>query len=326
MPKRVLIAGATGYIGRHVVGEFVARGHSVIAMSRTPSTSVDQELEMALDGAHIASARVTDRTEIEAVLFQHQPEVVVSCLASRSGEGSDAWMIDYQANSNLLKSAQRNGATQFILLSAICVQKPVLEFQYAKLKFEAELIKSGLSYSVVRPTAFFKSLSGQIARVKRGKPYLLLGDGRRTACKPISQPDLARFITNCVNDRDKRNAILPVGGPGPAITPREQGEMLFSLLDRPPRFRSLPLWMMDAIVRGLSGVGWASPQLRTKAELARIGRYYATESMLVWNQIDARYDPDATPSFGHDTLWDHYRRALIDSDWRSELGDHSVFS
>lgn len=325
MSKRVLVAGATGYIGRYVVRELVAQGHSVVAMSRTQPTTNDPDLQKALGGSCLELARVTDRTEIDPVLYQHQPEVVVSCLASRSGESSDAWTIDYQANSSLLESARQAGATQFILLSAICVQKPALQFQHAKLKFEAELMSSGLRYSVVRPTAYFKSLSGQIARVKRGQPYLLLGDGRRTACKPISQRDLARFITGCVDDHDKHDAVLPIGGPGPAVTPREQGEILFSLLNRPPRFRSLPVWMMDAIGLGLSSVGWMSSRLKTKAELARIGRYYATESMLVWNPVDGRYDSDATPSFGRDTLQEHYRHALADANWTSELGDHSVF-
>ena len=65
---------------------------------------------------------------------------------------------------------------------------------FAKLAFEAELRASGLVWSIVRPTAFFKSLSGQVARVQAGKPFLVFGDGRLTACKPISDPDLGVFI------------------------------------------------------------------------------------------------------------------------------------
>jgi hypothetical protein len=52
-----------------------------------------------------------------------------------------------------------------VLLSAICVQKPTLEFQRAKLAFEAKLQEAGdITYSIVRPTAFFKSLAGQVGR------------------------------------------------------------------------------------------------------------------------------------------------------------------
>ena len=62
--------------------------------------------------------------------------------------------------------AVEKGAGQFVLLSAICVQKPTLTFQAAKLKFEEALQASGLTYSIVRPTAFFKSLGGQVAPCK----------------------------------------------------------------------------------------------------------------------------------------------------------------
>jgi divinyl chlorophyllide a 8-vinyl-reductase len=135
--------------------------------------------------------------------------------------------VDYQAHSDALKLAGQAGIGQMVLLSAICVQKPLLEFQKAKLAFEQELIASGLRYSIVRPTAFFKSLSGQIERLRNGKPFFLFGDGALTACKPISDEDLGAFIASCVTDESCWNRILPIGGPGPAITPREQGRICF---------------------------------------------------------------------------------------------------
>ena len=81
----------------------------------------------------------------------------------------DSWAIDYQATANALQAARRAGAAHFVLLSAICVQRPLLEFQRAKLRFEAELQAAGdITYSIVRPTAFFKSLAGQVAHVGVG--------------------------------------------------------------------------------------------------------------------------------------------------------------
>ncbi len=82
-----------------------------------------------------------------------------------------------------------------MLLSAICVQKPISRLSARQAAFERDLIASGLDYSIVRPTAFFKSLSGQIERVKRGKPFLVFGDGTLTACKPISDDDLGRYLS-----------------------------------------------------------------------------------------------------------------------------------
>ena len=73
--------------------------------------------------------------------------------------------MDYQATLNTLEAARAQGAAHYVLLSAICVQRPLLEFQRAKLAFEEKLAAAGdISYSVVRPTAFFKSLAGQVRR------------------------------------------------------------------------------------------------------------------------------------------------------------------
>lgn len=59
----------------------------------------------------------------------------MSCLHAQK----DSWDVDYQATLNALQAAQQSGAAHFVLLSAICVQKPLLVFQKAKLKFEAAL-------------------------------------------------------------------------------------------------------------------------------------------------------------------------------------------
>lgn len=245
-------------------------------------------------------------------------------MASRTGAPKDAWAIDYQAHVNILEAARTAGVPHMILLSAICVQKPLLAFQHAKLAFEQALTTSGLDYSIVRPTAFFKSLSGQVERVRQGKPYLMFGDGTLTACKPISDDDLGRFIAGCVDDPDRRNRILPIGGPGAAITPKDQGERLFALLGRAPRFKRVPVALLDTIIAALSVLGRVFPVMANKAELARIGRYYATESMLVLDPVTRRYDAEATPSSGSETLFDYYAQ-LIDGEATAERGDHAVF-
>ena len=245
-------------------------------------------------------------------------------MASRTGAPKDAWAIDHQAHIHVLEAAKSAGVAHFILLSAICVQKPLLAFQHAKLAFEKALMESGLTYSIVRPTAFFKSLSGQIERVKKGKPFLLFGDGTLTACKPISDDDLGDFIARCIDDQQRHNRILPIGGPGAAITPKEQGEKLFALLGKEVRFKQVPVALLDAIIFILSGLGRLIPSLADKAELARIGRYYATESMLVWDAQKGVYDAAATPSTGEETLFDYYAE-LIAGTAELERGDHAVF-
>lgn len=322
-PKRVLMLGATGTIGRATVAAMVARGHHVTCIVRAqPDVAVQQ----ALTGAEVRVGHVSDAASLRAAagFSGTRYDAVVSCLASRTGAARDAWAIDYQASLSMLEAAVENNVSQFVLLSAICVQKPLLAFQKAKLAFEEKLIQSGLTYSIVRPTAFFKSLSGQVERVKQGKPFLLFGDGKLTACKPISDGDLASYLADCLDDPALQNCILPIGGPGPAITPLQQGERLFQLLGKKPHFRRIPVAMMDGIIGGLSLAGRIVPRLKDKAELAQIGRYYATESMLVWDSLNDRYDADATPSTGTETLFEFYND-LIAGRATVDLGDHAVF-
>jgi divinyl chlorophyllide a 8-vinyl-reductase len=204
------------------------------------------------------------------------------------------------------------------------VQKPKLAFQQAKLAFEQALMASGLTYSIVRPTAFFKSLSGQVERVRRGKPFLVFGNGELTACKPISDGDLANYLVECLDNPALHNRVLPIGGPGEAITPKQQGDQLFALLGKTPRFKHVPVALLDVIVAVLGALGRVVPALAAKAELAKIGRYYATESMLVWDAANARYDANATPSMGHDTLQQHCAR-LLRGEATAERGEHAVF-
>jgi len=302
----------------------VRRGHEVVCFVRPHAgfrgTLATDDVAKLLEGATVRVGDVTDRASLERRGFMAERfDTLVSCMASRTGTPKDAWAIDFRAHANALEAARRAGVSHVVLLSAICVQKPILAFQHAKLAFERTLTESGVTYSIVRPTAFFKSLSGQVGRVKRGKPFLVFGDGTLTACKPISDADLADYLADCLQDESRWNRVLPIGGPGDAVTPRQQGECLFALLGRTPRFRHVPVALLDTIVGVLSSLGRVSPRLAEKAELARIGRYYATESMLVLDPVTGRYD-----AAGTETLFDYYATLASGAD-SPDRGDHAVF-
>ncbi len=327
--RRILVLGGTGTIGRATVAALVKRGYDVVCIARPKAGSgrklTREKTTHVLQGAQVVFGDVSDKTFLAEQVFHGQPfDAVMSCLASRTGEPKDAWAVDYQAHADVLALAKESGVSQFVLLSAICVQKPRLVFQQAKLKFEKELAESGLTYSIVRPTAYFKSLVGQVGRVKKGKSFLLFGDGKLTACKPISDPDLANYLVDCLDDGALQNKILPIGGPGPAITLLEQGEFLFKILDRKPRFQSVPASFLSKIAAVLDGLGKIIPPLAAKAELARIGHYYATESMLVLNAETGEYDADATPETGSDTLFEYLQR-LIDGTETADRVDYDLF-
>ena len=328
-PLRVLLLGATGTVGQATLAALLEHGHHVTCFIR-PRPDGEKARPSCFSAEAFAAAefRFGDVTNAQSLKDQgvrgEAFDTVISCLASRTGAPDDAWAIDYQAHSNALHVAKDAGVKHFVLLSAICVQKPKLAFQHAKLAFEKELMESGLTYSIVRPTALFKSLSGQIERLRKGKPFLMFGNGELTACKPISDRDLGHYMAQCLTDESLHNRILPIGGPGPAITPSQQGEALFALLGREPHYKRVPVLVMDVIITCLTALGKLSPGLARKAEFARIGRYYATESMLCLDPATGRYDAQATPSTGNDTLFDFYAQ-VIRNNVHLDLGAHSAF-
>jgi len=165
---RVLVVGSTGYIGKFVTRELIDRGFQVTAVARSASGVGGKKTESDVRGDFPGAAAVrfgglATEAELDATLAVDDAfDCVVSCLASRTGGVADSWAIDYAASKAAAVVGARRGARHYVLLSAICVQKPLLAFQHAKLRLEAELVAMpGMTYSLVRPTAYFKSVSGQ---------------------------------------------------------------------------------------------------------------------------------------------------------------------
>jgi divinyl chlorophyllide a 8-vinyl-reductase len=233
--KTTVVAGATGYIGKSVVRESVRQGYKTIALVRDKSKVESKEGNMLygqfFDGADVVECDVTDPKQLTKVMEQIKAgsgkiEAVVSCLASRSGIKKDAYAIDYQATKNCLDAGIDVGARHFVLLSAFCVKNPWLQFQKAKLEFEADLQNQDkMTYSIVRPTAFFKSVSGQLEVIQQGAPFVMFGDGEVTRCNPIAEADLATYLIDCIADKTRENKILNLGGPDEPLTMKKQGEV-----------------------------------------------------------------------------------------------------
>lgn len=296
---KIFVAGSTGYIGKNVVKYALDNGFDVVTAKRHSDNKPGQ-LNKKLKVIKISNNDNNWIADLEKV------DVIISCLASRTGEPEDAHLVDYKLNCLLLEKAKALKCSQFILLSAICVQKPRLAFQFEKLAFEEELKKSGLNFSIVRPTAYFKSLSGQIENIKKGKPYVYFGDGQITQCNPISEKDLSLYILSCIKDKTKWRKILPIGGPKQSITPKDIGKILFEIFEVSPKYKSFPTKLLDAIRLLLLIISPFSNWAKNKSELIKIAKYYATESMLIWDEKKECYDANMTPSTGKDTLRDYF--------------------
>ena len=309
--EKIAVVGATGYIGKAVVRESVRRGYPTTAVMRDVSKGQN---EPKFQGATLKQFDVQDReAALNGDLFAPgSVDAVVCCLASRSGTKSDSFAVDYLASLNCAEAAKAAGARRFILLSAFCVksaerQDPyALQFQYAKMKLEqalAELADDKFDFVSVRPTAFFKSVSGQVEVVDGGGPFVYfdLGAGRTATCNPISEPDLAAALIDQVADDSHKNTYWNLGGPDDGLSMKAQGELIHDVLGKEgnPKLLGVRIGLFDFIINGLQ---WAadtfkSEKLDDAVELGRIGKYYAIEDMLT---------TDPREKYGRTTLRQHY--------------------
>ena len=313
---RVLLLGYTGYIGTTLANVLLEKNIQVVCPVRNERPFKKQENIVFVNMSQIESFIESSKVK---------PTTVISCIASRKGGVTDSWDVDYTLNKFFLNLCKRVGINRFILLSAICVQKPTLEFQKAKLAFEALLKNSTLEYEIIRPTAFFKSLSGQIDRVKKGKSFLVFGNGELTTCKPISARDLSEFIIGFVLRKRAENKIHLVGGPGPPISPKNQAELLFKLSKNEKKINHISPKLFLVIIHVLMPLSKISKKIQDFREFLKIAYYYATESMLFWDEKNHAYSSEKTPEFGKDTLEDYYKKILDKDIVYKELEDQKLF-
>lgn len=285
--SRVIVAGATGYIGRQVVKECVRRNIPTASLVRSKD-AITSVTAKALEGSEIIECNILNMDEVREAYNKFQPSSTVCCLASRSGVKKEAYEVDYGGGKNVLiaqeevsspfsaskdkfstssmskwfsppfsERRKQRGSGHYVLLSAFCVGKPLLQFQFAKLQLEKEIREltdsTGCTHSIVRPTAYFKSLDGQIENAKKGSPILFFGDGT-CAANAICEKDLAKYLTDCAIKPESigmLNESRDVGGPDvPAVTKRDQIELIFDTLDVPLEKRktqSLPLGIFDIL-------------------------------------------------------------------------------
>ena len=313
---KVLLLGYTGYIGATLAKVLSEKKFQVICPVRNKKPLKKKENILFVDMSQIESFLETSKVK---------PTTVISCIASRKGGVTDSWDVEYTLNKFFLNLCKRAGINRFILLSAICVQKPTLEFQKAKLAFETLLKNSTLEYEIIRPTAFFKSLSGQIDRVKKGKSFLVFGNGELTTCKPISARDLSEFIIAFVLRKRAENKIHLVGGPGPPISPKNQAELLFKLSKNEKKITHISPKLLLVIIYVLMPLSKISKKIQDFREFLKIAYYYATESMLFWDEKNHAYSSNKTPEFGKDTLEDYYKKILDKDIVYKELKDQKLF-
>lgn len=219
--KKILLAGATGYLGKHVAKELMKQQYPTTILVRNQT-----KVPGNLDSAKII---VTEITKPETLLgTMDDIDVLISTVGiTKQKDGLTYMDVDYQANLNLLNEAKKAGVKKFIYVSALNADKlRHLKMCHAKELFVQELVNSGMDYCIIRPNGFFSDMTEFLKMAKKGKAELF-GDGNYKM-NPIHGEDLAEVCVNAISAGER---IIEVGGPE-VLTQNEMVEIAFNTLNK----------------------------------------------------------------------------------------------
>jgi uncharacterized protein YbjT (DUF2867 family) len=240
----VLVVGATGNVGRHVVKHLVSSGHRVRALTRDPTTAA------ALLGTEVEI--VKGDLDDPASLASALEGVAVASLATASTPDlgrQEVNFIDAATVAGVRRLVKQSGVGVGVLKGAISV---------AHGESERRLHASGVPSVLVKPGTFMSNLLLNAEAIKGGSLPSLLGDARLSLVDPR---DVGELIAHVLVDPHYDGQTLRFGGPA-ALTHDEIAATLSEVLGRPishvrlevPAFREsaarrgLPVYVIETVV------------------------------------------------------------------------------
>jgi len=261
--QTVLVAGAAGYLGRHIVVELKRRGYRVRAFVRDGRKlkQTGPFLEPAVDGL-VDEVFEGDATRPETLHgLCRGVDLVVSAMGLTH---PDARMtpesVDHQGNRRILEQALEAGVGKFVYVSVFHVGEMMeVETVRAHEAFVRDLESSGMEYAVVRPNGYFSDMAMFLKAARVGF-MVWIGDGR-SRINPIHGADLAGVTVDALEGTERE---VEAGGPE-TFSYRELLELAFEALGKKPRILFIPLRVAEAV---LSVIGRFSPKLAALGSFA----------------------------------------------------------
>jgi uncharacterized protein YbjT (DUF2867 family) len=228
--KRILLAGATGYLGRYIAELLVEQNYSTKVLVRNSQKFKSFNIQ----ADEIIKAEITEKSTLNSCC--KNVDVVISTIGiTKQKDGLTYMDVDYQANMNLLNEAIKSGVKKFIYVSVLNGDKlKKLKICEAKEKFVDELKNSGLDYCIICPNGFFSDMAEFLKMAEKGKVYLF-GSGNQKA-NPIHGADLAKVCVSAVESNEKE---IEVGGPE-TITHNEIAELAFKAVRKKTKVVHIP--------------------------------------------------------------------------------------
>lgn len=242
-----LVTGATGSLGRRVVRQLREKDRPVRAFVRLSSRF--SELEDR--GAEIFIGDLKQERDIIKVCQE------VKYIISAHGAG-DAQALDYRANIELIEQAVAANVEHFVFISVLGVDRGYQDSTTFKAKREVEkyLMKSGLNYTILRPSGFANNIIPLAERFRDTGIYFSIGD-QKNRSSIVSTDDLAKIAIASTEIEAAKDRVFAVGGPD--ILKREDIPRIFArLFSKEPIIINPPLQVFDGV---RMGIGLINPDL-----------------------------------------------------------------
>ncbi len=214
----ILVAGATGLLGREICRLLRERGKPVRAMVRkTSNPEIVNDLKKR--GAELVFADLKDSASLAPACRNAQSVIsTVSSTISRQ-EGDSIESVDRQGQIRLIDAAKAAGVRRFVLISFNHQKVPAsCALTEAKNAAEQHLMKSGMEYTILRPAAFMEVwLSPALGFDAANGKATIYGSGKNPISW-ISLFDVAAFAAESVDRPGKQ--IIEIGG-AEALSPLE---------------------------------------------------------------------------------------------------------
>jgi NADH dehydrogenase len=205
----ILIIGASGRLGSQITRTLLAHGASVRTMSREPAKLA----ELIRLGAEPVVGDLRDPTSL-AGACNNVEKVVAAAHAFEATRGNNPRTVDDAGNRHLIDASRAAGVKHFVFTSVYDARRdhPV---DFFRIKFRAEeyLRASGLSYTILRPTAFMEFWGALVGEpiAKAGRTTIF---GRGTnPVNFVSVIDVAEFAVMALDNPAAQNDVIEIGGP-----------------------------------------------------------------------------------------------------------------
>ncbi|MDJ0994921.1 MAG: SDR family oxidoreductase [Dinoroseobacter sp.] len=228
--QTVLVAGATGYLGRYIVEHYMSMGWHVRALVR----NADAARASGLEASELFEGEATNPETLHGIM--DGADLVVSALGiTRQRDGLTYWDVDFQANANLLEKALKHDVERFVYVHVLNAEKmQKVPLVAAKQAFVERLTAAPIKSTVIAPSGFFSDMGDFLKMAHSGRVWLF-GSGQ-LKLNPIDGADLAEVISEAI--REERD-FVPVGGPD-VLTQVELAEAAFAALGKSPKITILP--------------------------------------------------------------------------------------